>query len=398
MVVLSLFDGMGCGMIALRELGVQVDKYYSSEVDKHCIKQVSHNFPDVIHLGDIKGVNVKDLGKVDLVIGGSPCQGFSFAGKRLNFDDPRSVLFFEFVRVWHEVKKVNPDVKFLLENVNMKKEWLRVISEYMGVFPVRINSNLVSAQNRDRWYWSNIRTKDVGLFSEVWTDIPQPEDRGILLKDILEDEVNEKYYMNDKWLKWWERNKEFQLKKGYSQVGGEKTICHTTRQYASWNGQFVCTAMRGREDGQQLEPQATGKTNAITSVSKDNLILSCDFRTDEGQGGKGHLQKNDNKSYCVDTNNGQAIEIKNTQLSPYQGDKIHYENDKMQCLSAQGGNNLHGIGFSDGTSLRRLTPLECSRLQTIPEWYKWVVSDSQIYKMLGNGWTVEIIKHIFSFL
>ena len=369
MVVLSLFDGMGCGMIALRELGVQVDKYYSSEVDKHCIKQVSHNFPDVIHLGDIKGVNVKDLGKVDLVIGGSPCQGFSFAGKRLNFDDPRSALFFEFVRIWHEVKKVNPDVKFLLENVNMKKGWLRVISEYMGVFPVRINSNLVSAQNRDRWYWSNIRTKDVGLFSEVWTDIPQPEDRGILLKDILEDEVDKKYYLNDKWLKWWDKNKEFQLKKGYSQVDGDKTICQTTRQYASWNGQFVCTAMRGREDGQELEPRDDGKTNALTSVGKDNLIFT--------------------KNYVQWDTSGKGYKS--------QPDRAFYADKKHGALMSQRTESKTGILNKD-YRIRRLTPLECARLQTIPEWYKWVVSDSQIYKMLGNGWTVEIIKHIFSFL
>jgi site-specific DNA-cytosine methylase len=191
MNVLSVFDGMSCGQIALNELGFKIDKYYAAEIDKHAITQTQHNFPNTVQLGSVTDVRAKDLEKIDLFIGGSPCQGFSFAGKQLNFDDPRSALFFEYVRLWKEIKAINPDAKFLLENVNMKKEYLRVISEYLGVFPVRINSNLVSAQNRDRWYWTNIKTKETGLFSELWSDIPQPEDKGILLKDILlpENEV-----------------------------------------------------------------------------------------------------------------------------------------------------------------------------------------------------------------
>ncbi|PNX49428.1 MAG: DNA (cytosine-5-)-methyltransferase, partial [Thermoplasmata archaeon M8B2D] len=161
MNVLSVFDGMSCGQIALIELGFKIDKYYAAEIDKHAITQTQHNFQNTIQLGSVIDVKAKDLEKIDLFIGGSPCQGFSFAGKQLNFDDPRSALFFEYVRLWKEIKAINPNAVFLLENVNMKKEYLRVISEYLGVFPVRINSNLVSAQNRDRWYWSNIKTKDV---------------------------------------------------------------------------------------------------------------------------------------------------------------------------------------------------------------------------------------------
>ena len=160
MIVLSLFDGMSCGQIALKELGCAV-KYYASEIDKYAIKQTQLNFPNTIQLGDVNnwmGWNL-DWSSIDLVLAGSPCQGFSFAGKQLAFDDPRSKLFFVFVEILNHIKKFNQDVKFLLENVNMKKSHLRVISEYVGVFPVNINSNLVSAQNRDRWYWTNIRTK-----------------------------------------------------------------------------------------------------------------------------------------------------------------------------------------------------------------------------------------------
>jgi len=171
MNVLSLFDGMSCGRIALERLGIQVDNYYASEIDKYAIKVSEANYPDIIQVGDVTQLDTSTLPMIDLVMGGSPCQGFSFAGKQLAFDDPRSALFFEFVRC---VKELQPKY-FLLENVRMKKEYLDVISEYMGVEPIMINSALVSAQNRVRYYWTNI------------PNIKQPKQRGIVLRDILED-------------------------------------------------------------------------------------------------------------------------------------------------------------------------------------------------------------------
>lgn len=189
--VLSLFDGMSCGQIALRELGMEVDRYYSSEVDRHCTAQTRLNFPDTMELGDVRSVDGTALPKIDLVLAGSPCQGFSMAGKMLNFDDPRSGLFFEFCRVLGEVRKKNPDVKFLLENVRMKREYMERINEIMGLRPVAINSALVSAQNRVRLYWTNILTDESG----TQTAIPQPEDRGLVLRDILESDPDERYYM-----------------------------------------------------------------------------------------------------------------------------------------------------------------------------------------------------------
>jgi len=152
MNVLSLFDGMSCGQIALRKMGIKVDNYYASEIDKYAITVAKKNFPDMNHIGDVTEVRAEDLPKIDLLMGGSPCQGFSFAGKQLNFDDPRSALFFEFVRLLRDCKPKY----FLLENVRMKKEYQDVISEHLSVEPVKINSALVSAQNRVRLYWTNI--------------------------------------------------------------------------------------------------------------------------------------------------------------------------------------------------------------------------------------------------
>jgi len=171
MNVLSLFDGMSCGQIALQQLGIKADNYYASEIDKYCIQITQKNFPNTIQIGDVCDVKGADLPKIDLIMGGSPCQGFSFAGKQLAFDDPRSKLFFEFVRL---VKECQPKY-FLLENVRMKKEFLAIISEHLGVEPVCINSALVSAQNRVRYYWTNI------------PGIEQPEDRNMVLKDILDN-------------------------------------------------------------------------------------------------------------------------------------------------------------------------------------------------------------------
>lgn len=171
MNVLSLFDGMSCGQIALERVGIEVDKYFASETDKYAIKVTQANYPDTIQLGCVKDININALPVIDLLMGGSPCQGFSFAGKQLNFDDPRSKLFFEFVRIKEALKPKY----FLLENVRMKKEHQDVISSHLGVQPIKIDSNLVSAQNRQRLYWTNIPLTS------------QPQDKGIMLWDIVHE-------------------------------------------------------------------------------------------------------------------------------------------------------------------------------------------------------------------
>jgi site-specific DNA-cytosine methylase len=171
MNVLSLFDGMSCGQIALNRANIQYKNYFASEIDKNAIKVTQHHYPNTVQLGDVTKIEFI-ASKIDLLIGGSPCQGFSFAGKQLNFDDPRSKLFFEFVRLKNELQPKY----FLLENVVMKKEYEDVITQYLGVEPIKINSSLVSAQNRVRLYWTNI------------PNVKEPEDRNISLSDILEDD------------------------------------------------------------------------------------------------------------------------------------------------------------------------------------------------------------------
>lgn len=167
--VLSLFDGISCGQVALKNLNIPIDNYFASEIDKHAIKVTQYNHPNTIQLGDVTKINAADLPKIDLLVGGSPCQGFSMAGKQLNFDDPRSKLFFEYVRL---LKALNPRY-FLLENVSMKQEYQDVISEYLGVQPIKLNSSLTSAQNRVRLYWANF-------------PITTPTDRKISLHSVLE--------------------------------------------------------------------------------------------------------------------------------------------------------------------------------------------------------------------
>jgi DNA-cytosine methyltransferase len=202
MKVLSLFDGMSCGRIALDQLGIPVEKYYASEIDKYAIQVSQANYPDIEQVGDICNLDPKDYQDVDLMLAGSPCQGFSFAGKQLAFDDPRSALFFEFIRLLKEIKPKY----FLLENVRMKKEFLQVISQQVsecypeitfGIEPIFINSSLLSAQSRQRYYWTNI------------PGIQEPEDKGIVLRDILEDNYDS------------DRDKSYCIDANYSKTGAK---------------------------------------------------------------------------------------------------------------------------------------------------------------------------------
>ena len=278
MNVLSLFDGMSCGQIALNRAEISYDKYYAAEVDKHAIKVTQANYPETIQMGDVTKWRDWDIdwSSIGLIMGGSPCQGFSFAGKQLAFDDPRSALFFTFVDILNHVKSVNPDVKFLLENVRMKKEFLDVISEKLGVEPVFINSALVSAQNRQRYYWAN------------WK-FGAPDDQEIVLASVLENKAAEEFYAS-------------------------------TYLMENWNG----------------------SSKFLTSGYKSQ-------------------------------------------------DKKIIDGNKWCNLSA--GSNDGFLKSKEG--YRRITPVECERLQTAPDNYTNHTSKTQRYRMLGNGWTVDVIAHIF---
>ena len=303
MNVLSLFDGMSCGRIALEKAGIKIDKYYACEIDKFAVKVSKANYPDIIHLGDVKDLTWNDLTlhshlrpKIDLLIGGSPCQGFSFAGNHNvpDFDDPRSKLFFEFVRLMDETKPR----WFLLENVRMKQESQDIISRYLGVQPQEINSSLVSAQNRKRLYWTNI-------------PFTVPEDRGIMLKDIIEDGLTD-------------RDKAHCLDANYFKGGNLKSYFEKSRRQLVFSEPLIIQRPRGKN---KFGARAlNGKTPTLSSNSweQNNFLVN-----------------------------------------------------------------------PETLKWRKLTPLECERLQTVPEGYTAHVSNTQRYKMLGNGWTVDVVAHIF---
>mgnify|MGYP001573297345 CR=1 FL=1 len=220
LTVLSLFDGMSCGQIALERAGIKVDKYYASEIDKYAIQVTQSNYPNTIQLGDVRDIQSFTVKGIDLLIAGSPCQGFSPQGKQLNFEDPRSALFFEYVRV---KKELNPRY-FLLENVKMKKEYENIISEHLGVTPIDINSNLVSAQNRRRVYWTNI------------PDVTQPEDRKVFLKSIIDrTDVTE---ATPAFHQWFKTKEKYLLRKKHINImnDNDKAICATANQVYNWNG------------------------------------------------------------------------------------------------------------------------------------------------------------------
>lgn len=345
MIVLSLFDGMSCGRVALERCGKRVDKYLASEVDKFAITVSKKNWSDIIHIGDVKKVNALKLPVIDLLIGGSPCQGFSNAGKQLNFEDPRSKLFFEYVRTLKECRQKNPDVKFLLENVMMKKEWEYIITDILGVQPIYIDGALVSAQTRKRVFWTNIFTEQ-DLFGRTVCNIPQPEDKGILLTDILEQEVDAKYMLSDAAIKrvvW--RHKDFSA---------------------------------------QISPDKTGTINTKNNSGQ----LNRQPRSGKGRGGKGPLSKIGDKSYCATATNDQFIEQR-----PHGFNKGNSFYDKSPTVTSNSWQNNNHL-----SSYRRLTPVEVERLFTLTDGYTDGVSDSQRYRMLGNGWIVDVIAHIFSYL
>ena len=321
MNVLSLFDGMSCGQIALDKLGIKVDNYFASEIDKYAMQVTQKNYPNTKQIGNVINVKGVDLPKIDLLYGGSPCQSFSLAGDGSGFDG-KSKLFWEFVRLLKETKPTY----FLLENVKMKKEWERVITNALGIEPVLINSRILSAQNRPRLYWTNI------------PNIKQPNDLGIVLSDILleEKDVEEKFFLSDKAINYMDRLRNGKPRWEYHKnpVNG-KAACLTANMFKG-----VPYGVMKLEGCDQV---ATLEMKACDSVKR-----------------------------------------------------VYGKMGKSPCLTTMEGGHRQPKIFDDTRMIaRKLTPLECERLQTIPDNYTDIVSNSQRYKMIGNGWTVDVIAHIF---
>lgn len=286
--VLSLFDGMSCGQIALERAGIKVNNYFASEIKKHAIETTMLNYPNTIQLGDVTKVKASDLPKIDLLIGGSPCQDFSSQNReRKGLAGIKSNLFFEYLRLWHEIRHLNPEAKFLLENVNMLPIHYSQLSKYMECYPVRINGNRVSAAYRDRLFWSNIRQyKD--MFGFNYTDIPQPKLRHIHLQDILTHGYANKRFAN----------------------------CLKTK-----NG------------------------GTLGDVNK-NIVL------------------------------------------------VH----KRQTLSGFDNFIFNSPDFDISKGVRFLNQIELERLHNIPEGYTKNLTVKKAHDLIGDGWTVDLIVHIFSFL
>lgn len=403
MNVLSLFDGMSCGQIALNRLGHKINKYYASEIDKHAITVTKANYPNTIHLGDVTKWKEWDIdwSSIDLLLAGSPCQGFSFAGKQLAFDDPRSALFFVFVDIWKNIKKHNPKAHYLLENVRMKQDHEHVISRMMQVEPVVINSALLSAQNRVRLYWTNISNEQVGLFGFNQCMIPQPSEKGILLKDILEDKVDDKYFIKNP--KWDFEGMDINGKNNTLRTGGSQSQSQSQKH----NYDLIKIDKQGKpKKNQEKAGCLTGGGHSGGNHSDMDLIVthSLQPRNGKGQGGKGHLSKTDQKTYCIDTGNSQAIEYTKNYVQwdvsgkghKSQQDRAFYEDGKHGTLASARPETKNGVLIE--SRIRRLTPVECERLQTVPDNYTNHVSDTQRYKMLGNGWTVDVICHILKYI
>lgn len=327
MKVLSLFDGIACGYEALMKAGIKVDRYIAYEIDKNAIAIAKKNHPDIEEMGSVVDADFTQYKGFDMVIGGSPCQGFSVAGKQLNFDDPRSKLYFEFERA---IREVEPTY-FFLENVAMRKDFEAIITERLGVEPILINSNLVSAQNRKRLYWTNIK------------DVTMPEDKMIMLADIVH-----------------ENELDFNGNLEAYKVPFDKTLQILDKEVQKGKiGYF-------RKDSQ---------ANRVYSIHGKAVTL-C------GEAGGGAAKIGQYLFGCITPD----------RVNKRQNGQRFNDGEKFYTLTAQ---DRHGV-LIDGY-IRKLTPVECERLQTLPDNYTQCdgVSETARYKALGNGWTVDVIAHIF---
>jgi len=333
MNILSLFDGISCGRVALDRAGIPVNTYYASEIDKYAIQISQKNYPDIIRLGDVNNWENWDIdwSSIDLILAGTPCQGLSFAGKQEGLDDPRSKLFFRFAEILQHVQSVNPRVKFLLENTRMKQKPKTIMTQTVGVDPILIDSALVSAQRRKRLYWCN------------W-DFEQPNDRRISLTDIIHENVD--------------------------------SLSMTSTPYITPFNQTLQILDRETASGKIGYFHSDSQANRVYKIHGKSVTL-C------GEAGGGAAKT------------GQYLfgYISPDRIKKRQNGQRFNDGEKFYTLTAQ---DRHGV-LIDGY-IRKLTPIECERLQTLPDDYTAGVSDTQRYKCLGNGWTVDVIAHILGYM
>ena len=354
--VLSLFDGMSCGQIALQKAGIKVNNYFASEIDKYAIQVAKHNYPNMQHIGDVTQVKSTQLPKIDLCIGGSPCQGFSFAGKQLNFDDPRSKLFFEFVRL---LKECNPKY-FLLENVKMKKEWQDIISKELGVEPIEICSSLFSAQQRKRLYWTNINV-----------DLSKLPKSNNVIADVLDLPIKNK--REDKILM---SKSDFKVKVRKNYID-KKELALFLRSY---------------------------KTKTINEISvfcnAPKTMVEHWFRTDNSFSipDAEYWFKLKECLKIEDCKYDKAVtefELKNNSFD--MAKRIYHIDGKHPTLTTLTGGGQRKT-ITDGNEMFYLNSEHCEKLQTVPLGYTKTASERQRFRMLGNGWTVDVIAFILSFI
>ena len=378
-VVLSLFNGMNTLRQAMENVGIPVKKYYSSEIKPYAIKLTQHHFPDTIQLGDITKWREWDIdwSTIDFIGSGSPCQDLSIAGKRSGIKGSKSSLFFTFIEILNHVKKLNPNVIFLQENVGSANIIdVGIMSRELGVYPVRINSNLVVAQNRDRYYWSNIRTKQYGMFGDLVTDIPQPKDRNVFLKDIIEsgktdsDKAQSLLHSEAKTYGYTDIKKfDSFIKK---RIKENRQICNVVKEVIQLNS--------STESG-ETQPYQQNRVYDINGLfpaicTTNNGLIQVKEATTKG---------------FVEVGRGDCVDLAYPESKTRRGRLM---TDKSNCLM-EAGNEFY---TNNGYYLRKLTQTELERLQGFPDGYTSILSYNQSSSLLGDGWTLPVIEWIISFL
>lgn len=351
--VISLFNGMSTGHLALTNLGFIIGKYYSSEIKKAALKVTEDRFPETMEMGNIlnwRDWNI-DWGSIDMVLSGSPCKDLSIAGKRKGINGSNSGLFWVFIDILNHIKKLNPNVLFFQENVgSASKMDIGIMSRALGVYPIRINSSLVTAQLRDRYYWSNIKTKQDGLFGDIVTDVPMPKDRKIMFKDIITD--------------------------GF--VNRDKATALQERQSTS----LSYTDMLGEKAQRQLRKRSEIGMMPVVYFELSDLLFEKD--------GKLAVKTNTTQGWQYVTEN----DCLNLSFEKSKTRRGRVVKGKSPCL-LEAAEPLYAV---KGLYLRLLNKIELCRLQGFPDDYCRVLSRNEAHSVLGDGWTLPIVEHFFQYL